>query len=171
VPETPPFKQLYGVSGALTSGVDLLRGLGRMAGMKVLNIRGVSDGLDNDYAAQAAGALKALEDSDLVVVHIEAPDEAAHAGSINDKVEAIERIDKEVVGRLRSYQGGDLRVLAMPDHPTPIAIRTHSPEPVPFLLWGEGFSSNGAKEYTEAAAKSTGLLVADGYKIMGKLVG
>jgi 2,3-bisphosphoglycerate-independent phosphoglycerate mutase len=170
VPEMPPFKKLYGVSGALTSGVDLLRGLSRMVGMKVLNIRGVSDGLDNDYAAQAAGALKALDDNDLVVVHIEAPDEAAHAGSINDKVEAIERIDKDVIGRLRSYQKDDLRLLAMPDHPTPIKIRTHSPEPVPFLLWGKGFKPSGAKNFSEAAAKSTGLLIADGYKIMGKLV-
>jgi len=171
VPEMPPFREAYGLNAALTSGVDLLKGLGKMAGMKVLNIAGVSDGLDNDHAAQANGALRALEEHDLVVVHIEAPDEAAHAGSINDKVEAIERIDKEVIGRLRSYQKDALRVLAMPDHPTPIKIRTHSPEPVPFLLWGEGFKPNGAREFTEAAAKGTGLLVADGYKIMGKLLG
>ena len=170
VPTMPPFGQLYGLGAALTSGVDLLKGLGKMMGMKVLEIAGVTDGPDNDYAAQAAGALKALEDNDLVTVHIEAPDEAAHAGSINDKVEAIERIDEEVMGRLRSYAGDDLRVLAMPDHPTPIKIRTHSPEPVPFLLWGKGFSSNGARVYSEAAAKRTGLLVADGYKIMGKLI-
>lgn len=170
VPEMPAFKQLYGLGAALTSGVDLLRGLGKMAGMKVLDIPGVTDGLDNDYAAQAAGALKALEDNDLVVVHIEAPDEAAHAGSIDDKVEAVERIDKEVIGRLRSYQKDGLRVLAMPDHPTPIEIRTHSPEPVPFLLWGKGFKPNGAEKFTEAAAKGTGLLIANGYKIMGRLV-
>ncbi len=168
VPTMPPFKEVYGLSAALTSGVDLLKGLGKMAGMKVLNIPGVSDGPDNDYAAQANGAIKALEDSDLVVVHIEAPDEAAHAGSIGDKVEAIERIDSEVIGRLRSYAGDDLRLLAMPDHPTPIATQTHSPEPVPFLLWGKGFKPNGAREYSEAAAKGTGLLVADGYKIMGR---
>jgi len=171
VPEMPPFRKSYGLNAALTSGVDLLKGLGKMAGMKVLNIAGVSDGLDNDHAAQANGALRALEEHDLVVVHIEAPDEAAHAGSIDDKVEAIERIDKEVIGRLRSYQKDALRLLAMPDHPTPIKIRTHSPEPVPFLLWGKGFKPNGAREFTEAAAKGTGLLVADGYKIMGKLLG
>ena len=170
IPAVPSFKDAYGLNAALTSGVDLLKGLGKMAGMKVLDIAGVSDGPDNDYAAQAEGALKALGDNDLVIIHIEAPDEAAHAGSINDKVGAIERIDSEVIGRLRSYAGDDLRVLAMPDHPTPIEIRTHSPEPVPFLLWGKGFSSNGAKVYSEAAAKGTGLLVSDGYKIMGKLV-
>jgi len=171
IPAMPLFREAYGLNAALTSGVDLLKGLGKMMGMKVLDIPGVTDGPDNDYAAQANGAIKALEEHDLVVVHIEAPDEAAHAGSINDKVEAIERIDKEVIGRLRSYQKDALRLLAMPDHPTPIETQTHSPEPVPFLLWGEGFKPNGAKEYTEAAAKGTGLLVADGYKIMGKLIG
>jgi 2,3-bisphosphoglycerate-independent phosphoglycerate mutase len=170
VPAMPSFKQAYGLSAALTSGVDLLKGLGKMMGMKVLDIPGVTDGPDNDYAAQASGALKSLEDNDLVVVHIEAPDEAAHAGSIDDKVKAIEMIDKEVISRLRSYRKDDLRILAMPDHPTPIKIRTHSPEPVPFLLWGKGFKANGAREYSEAAAKSTGLLIADGYKIMGKFV-
>jgi 2,3-bisphosphoglycerate-independent phosphoglycerate mutase len=170
IPSMPSFKQAYGLSAALTSGVDLLKGLAKMMGMKILDIDGVTDGPDNDYAAQAEGAIKALGDSDLVVVHIEAPDEAAHAGAINDKVKAIEMIDKEVVGRLRSYRG-DLRILAMPDHPTPIAIRTHSPEPVPFLLWGKGFEPNGARVFSEAAAKETGLFMPDGYKIMGKFVG
>jgi 2,3-bisphosphoglycerate-independent phosphoglycerate mutase len=170
IPSMPSFKQAYGLSAALTSGVDLLKGLAKMMGMKILDIDGVTDGPDNDYAAQAEGAIKALGDNDLVVVHIEAPDEAAHAGAINDKVKAIEMIDKEVVGRLRSYRG-DLRILAMPDHPTPIAIRTHSPEPVPFLLWGKGFEPNGARVFSEAAAKETGLFMPDGYKIMGKFVG
>ena len=90
----------------MTSGVDLLRGLARMAEMEVLDIPGVTDGLDNDYAAQVVGALKALEKYDLVVIHIEAPDEAAHAGSIDDKVEAIQRVDKEVVSRIRSWKSG-----------------------------------------------------------------
>ena len=169
VPAMPSFKESYGLGAALTSGVDLLKGLGKMAGMRILEIPGVSDGLDNDNAAQANGALKALEGNDLVVIHIEAPDEAAHAGSISDKVEAIEKIDKEVISRLRSYRG-DLRILAMPDHPTPIAIRTHSPEPVPFVLWGKGFNSNGARAFSEAAAKETGVFMPDGYKIMGKFI-
>jgi len=171
IPPTPSFREAYAISAALTSGVDLLKGLGKMAGMKVLDIPGVSDGPDNDYAAQANGAISALEEYDLVVVHIEAPDEAAHAGSIDGKIEAIERIDKEVISRLRAYRKNDLRVLAMPDHPTPIEIRTHSPEPVPFLMWGRGFVSNGAKKYSEAAAKSTGLFMPDGYKIMGRFLG
>lgn len=171
VPEMPPFEQVYGLSAALTSGVDLLKGLGKMMEMEVLAIGGVTDGLDNDFAAQVQGALEALGEYDLAVIHIEAPDEAAHAGSIDDKIEAIHRIDKEVVSRLRSWDEDDLRLLVMPDHPTPIKTQTHSPEPVPFLLWGKGFSPNGAKNFSEIEAKNTGLFIGEGYKIMGRLVG
>jgi 2,3-bisphosphoglycerate-independent phosphoglycerate mutase len=170
VPDMPQFRQVYSLNAAMTSGVDLLRGLARMVGMEVLDIPGVTDGLDNDYAAQAVGALKALENHDLVVIHIEAPDEAAHAGSIDDKIEAIQKVDKEVISRLRSWQEHDLRLLVMPDHPTPIKTQTHSPEPVPFVLWGPGFAANGAKRFTEAEAKSTGLFIENGYNIMTRLV-
>jgi len=171
VPDMPSFKQVYGLGAAMTSGVDLLRGLAQMAGMSTLDIKGVTDGPDNDYAAQAAGALEALGRHGMVVIHIEAPDEAAHAGSIDDKIEAIQRIDSEVVSRLRSWQEDDLRVLIMPDHPTPIEVRTHTADPVPFLLWGNSVKANGAKRFTEAEAKSTGVFLEEGYKIMGRLVG
>ena len=171
VPEMPPFKQIYGLSGAMTSGVDLLRGLGRMLGMTVLEIPGVTDGMDNDYAAQAEGALAALKEHDLVVIHIEAPDEAAHEGAIDDKIEAIQRIDRDVIGRIYSWQEDDLRVLVMPDHPTPVEVRTHTADPVPFMLWGAGFTANGARRFTEEEAKSTGVFIQDGYNIMDKLVG
>jgi len=170
VPSMPAFKPVYGVSAAMTSAVDLLRGLARMMGMAVLEIAGVSDGPDNDYAAQANGALAALKEHDLVVIHVEAPDEAAHSGSFKDKVDAIEMVDKEVVSRLGAWQLGKLRVLIMPDHPTPIEIRTHSPDPVPFMLWGPGFSASGARRFTEAEAAKTGLFVDPGYNLMGRLI-
>jgi 2,3-bisphosphoglycerate-independent phosphoglycerate mutase len=169
IPEMPPFKKTYGLTAAMTSGVDLLRGLAQIADMDFLDIPGVTDGPDNDYAAQASGALKGFEKYDLVVVHIEAPDEAAHAGLIDDKIEALELIDKEVVSRIRSWNPGELRVLALPDHPTPIKIRTHTEEPVPFVIWGPGFTSNGAKNFTEKGAKDTGFYIGDGYNIMSKL--
>jgi 2,3-bisphosphoglycerate-independent phosphoglycerate mutase len=169
IPKMPSFKQVYGLGAAMTSGVDLLRGLARMADMAVLDIPGVTDGLDNDYAAQALGALKALEKYDLVVIHIEAPDEAAHAGSIDDKIEAIQMVDKEVVSRIRSWNPDAIRVLVLPDHPTPIKIQTHTDEPVPFMLWGSGVASNGAKGFTEAEAKNTGIFIEDGYNIMTEL--
>ncbi len=170
VPDMPAFQQVYRLSAAMTSGVDLLRGLAQMVGMEVLNIKGVTDGLNNDYAAQAEGALKALGKHDLVVIHVEAPDEAAHAGSIEDKVAAIQRVDEEVVRRLRSWRGDELRLLILPDHATPISVQTHTPDPVPFLLWGPGVTANGARRFTEAEAKKTGVFIEEGYKIMGKLI-
>jgi len=171
VPDMPAFKQIYGLNVAITSAVDVVRGLARMMGMGVLDIPGVKDGLDNDFTAQAVGALQALKEYDLVVIHIEATDEAAHAGSIDDKIEAIQRVDREVLSRIRSWQPDSLRTLIMPDHPTPIKTQTHSDEPVPFMLWGAGFTANGAKRFTEAEAKSTGLFIDEGYNIMSRLIG
>jgi 2,3-bisphosphoglycerate-independent phosphoglycerate mutase len=169
IPDMPSFKQVYGLKAAMTSGVDLLRGLAQMMGMAVLDIPGVTDGLDNDYTAQATGALAALKHHEAVVIHIEAPDEAAHAGAIDEKIEAIQRIDKEVVSRLRAWRGETQRVLVIPDHPTPIPTQTHSPDPVPFLLWGPGFKANGARRFTEAEAQKMGLLIDPGYNIMNEL--
>jgi 2,3-bisphosphoglycerate-independent phosphoglycerate mutase len=169
-PAMPSFENVYGVKGALTSGVDLLKGLGRMMALEILNIPGVSDGLDNDYKAQAKGAIEALGDNDLVVVHIETPDEMGHAGDIDAKIRTIEQIDKEVISRIARYKENDLGVLVMPDHPTPIKIRTHIAEPVPFLLWGSGFKANGAGHFTEAEALETGFSIKLGFAIMNKLV-
>ncbi|MFC2022359.1 cofactor-independent phosphoglycerate mutase [Chloroflexota bacterium] len=171
IPEMPSLEEVYGLKAALTSGVDLLQGLGQMMAIDILDIPGVTDGLDNDDAAQAAGALEALEGHDLVVIHIEAPDEAAHSGSIYDKIEAIQRIDREVVGRLHLWRPNVLRVLILPDHPTPIKTQTHSPDPVPFMLWGAGFTANGARRFTEAEAAKTGLFIDPGYNIMSRLIG
>ncbi|MFC1950703.1 cofactor-independent phosphoglycerate mutase [Chloroflexota bacterium] len=170
-PDMPPFKQVYGLSAAMTSAVDILRGLARMTGMDVLDIPGVKDGLDNDFTAQTVGVLQALGKYGLVTIHIEATDEAAHAGSIDDKIEALQMVDREVVNRLRTWQPGNLRVLVMPDHSTPIKVQTHTDDPVPFMLWGAGFTANGAKRFTEAEAKNTGSFIEDGYKIMSRLIG
>jgi 2,3-bisphosphoglycerate-independent phosphoglycerate mutase len=166
VPEMPSFQELHGLRAALTSGVDLLRGLAMMAGIEVLHIKGVTDNLDNDFAAQAAGALDSLKSKDLAVIHIEAPDEMGHRGAADDKIKAIELIDREVIGRLLNWKDGGLRVLVMPDHPTPIQIKTHCAEPVPFVIWGGGAKPNGATRFTEAEAGRTGISVEPGYKLM-----
>ena len=171
LPDMPSFRDVYGLKAAMTSGVDLLRGLAQMAGMTVLQIAGVTDGPDNDNAAQIAGAVQALEEHDLVAVHIEAPDEAAHGGSADGKTEAIERIDAAVVGRLLQFGHDNIRVLVMPDPPTPIALRTHTGDPVPFLIWGGGVKANGAERFTEKEAAKTGVFIEEGYRIMGRLVG
>ncbi len=168
--EMPSFDQVYGLKVAMTSGVDLLKGLARMVGIDVLDIPGVTDGLDNDYSTQAAGALESLDDHDLAVIHVEAPDEAAHSGSAEDKIESIQQIDREIVGQFRAWKQDKLHVLVLPDHPTPLATRTHSGEPVPFMLWGDGFEGNGAKGFTEAEAGKTGLLVDPGCNIIKLLL-
>jgi 2,3-bisphosphoglycerate-independent phosphoglycerate mutase len=170
IPRLPSFKNAYGISAALTSGVDLLKGLAKMAKIKNLDIRGVTDGMDNDCAAQTAGALKALERHDLVVMHIEAPDEASHGGLIDDKIKAIERVDREVLSKLLVCKKEAWRVLALPDHATPIEARTHVADAVPFVFWGKGFKSTGAKGFSEKEAKNSGIFVKDGYTIMSKLI-
>ena len=170
-PDMPPFQQIYGLEAVVTSAVDVVRGLAGMMGMGILEIPGVKDGLDNDFTSQTSGALAALGEYDLVVIHVEATDEAGHVGSIDDKVEAIRRVDREIVSRLRSWRPNALRVLVMPDNSTPIETRTHSADPVPFLLWGPGFAANGAKRFTEAEAAKTGLFIDPGYNIMSRLVG
>jgi len=167
-----PFAELRGVSGAMTSGVDLLNGLAVLAGMGRLDIPGVTGGSDNDYAEQAEGAIEALYDYDLVVIHVESPDEEGHEGDVEGKVAAIEAIDREVVARVRERAAaGDVRILAMPDHPTPIEIKTHVSEAVPFVLWGPGVASNGAQSYDEAAAEATGVVLDPGRLVMDELLG
>jgi 2,3-bisphosphoglycerate-independent phosphoglycerate mutase len=169
IPELPSFKQVYGLDAVMTSGVDLLRGLAQMISMSILEIPGVNDGIDNDYSAQIRGALKALDKYDLVVVHVEAPDEAGHSGSAAEKIEAIQRIDRYMVSQLLDWQKDGLRVLVMPDHPTPIQTRTHNPDPVPFMIWGPDFLTNGAVRFTESEARKTGLIIEPGYNIMLRL--
>jgi len=170
IPDMPAFKEAYGLDAAVTSGVDIMRGLARMTGVEVLDIPGVTGDLNNDYAAQANGAMEALLRYDMVVIHVEATDEAAHAGLVKDKIKAIQMVDKEIVARLRSWDKGALRVLILPDHATPIEVQTHVADPVPFILWGPGFTASGAKRFTETEAKGTGVFIKEGYNIMVKLI-
>lgn len=165
----PSFREKFGVRAALTSPVDLLRGIARQVGIDVLTIEGVTDGVDNDYVSQMKGALAALRDHDLVVVHVEAPDATGHDGDAEGKRTALERIDDEMVALLWEREG-EVRVLVMPDHPTPLAIKTHASEPVPFVLWGVGLSGTPAAAFTERAAAGTGLLVPAGHDLMGMLL-
>ena len=171
IPDMPSFKKVWGLDAAMTSGVDIMRGLARMTEIEILNIPGVSGDLENDYAAQATGALKALEKYDIVFIHVEATDEAGHMGSVVEKVRAIEKIDAEIAKRLRLWNKDALRALILPDHATPIQVRTHVGDPVPFMLWGQGLKANGARRFTEKDAEATGLLIEEGYNIMNKLVG
>ena len=171
-PSLPRFKDVYGVSGALISAVDLLRSLGLYLGLEVLKVPGSTGYIDTDYAAKGRAALHALAEHDFVFVHIEAPDECGHQGDIENKVRSLEQIDAEVIGPLlksAQAQSGNLRVLVCPDHPTPIALKTHSDEPSPFVAWGPGFAGNGL-QYNERAAGASRINLAKGYELMGKFI-
>ena len=167
-----PFSERRGVRAAMSSGVDLLNGLAVLLEMTRLDIPGVTGGSDNDYVAQVSGCLAALADHDLVVVHVESPDEEGHAGDAGAKVAAIEAIDSEVISRLMDFaKVDDLRVLAMPDHPTPIPTKTHASEAVPFVVWGSGIASNGGVAFNEIDADTTRLLLDPGRDVMDVLLG
>jgi 2,3-bisphosphoglycerate-independent phosphoglycerate mutase len=172
-PKIEPFAERYGASGAMISAVDLLRSLGMLMGFDILQVPGATGYLDTDYAAKGQYACQALEDHDLVVVHIEAPDEASHGGKALEKLKSLERIDQEIVAPLAELadRRGDTRIMVAADHATPIALRTHTADPVPYLLWGPGFAANGAAAFSEAAAKRTKLVEKQGWRLMGRLLG
>lgn len=151
-PAFPLFEKKYGKKAGIISAVDLLNGIGRCAGMEVITVPGATGYLDTDYAAKARYALDAIKRLDFVYVHIEAPDEAGHMGSVEEKVKAIERVD-DVVGTILDAFDGVVAVL--PDHPTPIRLKTHSRDPVPFVVRGKG--TDGVESFSEAAAKKGGL--------------
>jgi len=148
-PAFPPFSEKYHCKGGMISAVDLLNGIARCAGMEIITVPGATGYFDTDYMAKARYALDAIKHLDFVYVHIEAPDEAGHAGSIEEKVRAIENVDR-VVGAIREEFDGIVAVL--PDHPTPIRIKTHSREPVPFVVTGKGMDN--VMHFSEKEARS-----------------
>ncbi len=164
------FYQAYGLNATMQSGVDLLKGLAVLTDVKVMEFEGITDGADTDYRAQGLGALEMLKVSDVAFVHIEAPDAQGHDGHAHGKMEAIEAIDREIISRLVDYKDDELRIMVLPDHPTPVVTKRHSSDMVPFVLHGPGFSSNNCTKLTEKQAESTGLIVDPGYHLMKKLL-
>lgn len=132
-PHLPAFRELHGLSGAVVGAVDLVRGIGRCAGLTVLDVPGATGDLDTDYGAKARAALEALEDHEFVWVHVEAPDEASHQGDLAEKIRAIERVDHEVLAPLLAAADPPA-VMVLPDHHTPLHLRTHAAGPVPFVI-------------------------------------
>src|SRR5260370_22661974 len=135
-PNLQPFKKAYGKRGAIIGAVDLVRGVGILLGWTRIDVPGATGYLDTDYAAKGRAAVAALPHHDLVCVHVEAPDEASHEGKVEEKVKALEEIDRHIVGPLLEAlpTHGDWRILVSPDHPTPLATRAHGHRPVPFAI-------------------------------------
>ena len=156
-PSIAPFREKYGLAGGVISAVDLLNGIARLAGMEVIRVPGATGFLDTDYEAKARYAVDALDRLDFVYMHVEAPDEAGHMGSVEEKVRAIERLD-EAIGIVLDRP--ETTVAVLPDHPTPIRIKTHTAEPVPFAVLGKGRDNVSAFSEHEAAKGSFGLLEA-----------
>ncbi|HEY3095433.1 MAG TPA: cofactor-independent phosphoglycerate mutase [Acidimicrobiia bacterium] len=170
-PDLPAFAPRYGVQGRLTSAVDLVRGLGVLTGLEVLDVPGATAGFDNDYAAQRDAALASLEDRDFFLLHVEATDEAAHQGDVLEKVTALEHWDRDVIGPLSEALDGTgqpYRILLMPDHATPCAIKTHTSDPVPYLLFDSRRDGPGGL-YTERGVAGSQPVVA--HTLMSRLVG
>ncbi|NOZ24777.1 MAG: cofactor-independent phosphoglycerate mutase [Nitrospirae bacterium] len=169
-PDISTFQDKYGISGALVSAVDLTKGLGIYAGFEILKVPGVTGYLDTNYMGKAEYALKALDRHDFVYIHVEAPDEAGHGGNFRDKIRAIEDFDALVVGTVmrgaRSFE--QYRILLMPDHPTPIEVRTHTPDPVPFVIYDSSDTrDNAGVAFDESITERDGIVVIEeGHRLM-----
>jgi 2,3-bisphosphoglycerate-independent phosphoglycerate mutase len=175
-PAVPSLKTRFGLEGSVISAVDLVNGIGRLAGLQLIKVPGATGFLDTDYAAKGRYGLESLRTRDFLLLHIEAPDEAGHMGRADLKTEAIERIDELIVGPMIEGLAslGDFAILLMPDHATPSKLKTHSPEPVPFALMTAADlarSDRPQRRYTEAEGARTGLRVDDGCTLIGALFG
>ncbi len=167
-PSMPVFSELYGLTGAVISAVDLICGMGKCAGLSVIEVPGATGYFDTNYEGKGKYGADALKLCDFLFMHVEAPDEAGHVGDIEEKVRAIENFDKFVVGPILEElrRSGDYRAIVLPDHLTPISLRTHVSDPVPYVVCGAGISHNGATSFSEAEAKRCGTLIRNGFELL-----
>ena len=174
-PSMPTFREKYGMEGAMISAVDLTKGIGIYAGFEVVNVPGATGWIDTNYVGKAEHALWALKTKDIVYVHVEAPDEAGHTGDLKNKMKAIEDFDEFVVGNIihGMKQFDEYRILVLPDHPTPLEIRTHSNEPVPFAIYDNRKERQGAPvSYNEKIGElKESLKFEEGYRLMDYFLG
>lgn len=167
-PDMPEFKHKYGLKGATITGVDLIKGIGIYLGLDNINVPGATGYFDTDYDAKAKYAIESLDTHDIVFVHVEAPDEAGHAGDIAEKVRAIENIDVKIVGKLLDElpKFDDYAVSILPDHATPIYVKTHTVDPIPYAMCSTAGNKDNASQYNEYSAKRGSLGTMEGYKFM-----
>jgi len=175
-PALRPYEELYGVKGAVISAVDLIQGIGKCADMRVIRVEGATGNYHTDFAAKGRAAIEALETGcDYVYIHVEAADECGHQYQIKEKVWSIEQIDEKIIGPVMAYLetcGDDFAVMVLPDHPTPLDIRTHTADPVPFALYRS--TEPEQKDpvlYTEETAAATGVFVEKGARLTKILLG
>jgi|YNPNPStandDraft_1061719.scaffolds.fasta_scaffold44626_1 2,3-bisphosphoglycerate-independent phosphoglycerate mutase len=173
-PQMVTLRERFGIEGAVISAVHLIRGIGRLAGLEVLEVPHITGFLDTNYEGKATYALEALRKKDFVYIHVEAPDEAGHMGELDLKIKAIEDFDERVVGRvLKGLQYFEhYRIMVLPDHPTPLSLRTHTADPVPFVI----YRSEGKKEenptgsFDEVSARRSGLFLEKGHELIERFL-
>lgn len=170
--DMPKFKDKFGVEGSVISAVDLIKGMGKIVGLNVIDVPGATGYYDTNYQGKAKYALDSLKDRDFVFVHVEAPDEAGHNGDLRAKIGAIENFDRFVVGAIleRFKNLGNCRLAVLPDHPTPVSLRTHTAEPVPFVVYGKGIESDAPTVFSETAAKNSKFVFERGHELMEYLI-
>ncbi|MFA5008698.1 MAG: cofactor-independent phosphoglycerate mutase [Candidatus Omnitrophota bacterium] len=168
----PTFKEKFGLSGAVISAVDLINGIGKIIGLKTVKVEGANAYYDTNYKGKAEAAIEALKDCDFVFIHIEATDEAGHNNDLRMKITCIERIDKLIVGTIvERMKGENYRIIVVPDHPTPVSKRTHTDEPVPFVLAGVGVGRQAFSSYSETEAANSSLYFSSGMDLMKYFLG
>ena len=173
-PQLPDFNEKWGLRGAVISAVDLIKGIGICAGMKSIDVPGATGNVHTNYRGKADAAIAAFREGyDFVYIHVEAPDEMGHQGLVNEKIQAIENIDRLIVQpliRAMDESEEDYRILILPDHPTPIRVRTHTTGPVPYLLYDNQKKLGSQEMYTEKTGEASGIVWKDGYKLMDYLL-
>jgi 2,3-bisphosphoglycerate-independent phosphoglycerate mutase len=172
-PQMPSFTERFGLRGGVISAVDLIKGIGICAGLEVIDVPGATGYLDTNYLGKAEYGLRAVEKDDFVYIHVEAPDEASHNGDLKTKMASIEVFDEKVVGTIVKgmENRGDHRIMVLPDHPTPIELRTHTNDPVPFVIYDSTEKrSSGAGGFDEGRAAQSGIVIEEGSLLMERFV-
>ncbi len=169
----PTLRERFGCSCAVITGVDIIRGIAVSMGADVIEVPGATGYIDTNYAGKGAAAIKALEEYDVVVAHIEAPDEAGHLGDPKEKVLALERVDEHIVGPLLAALRGydEWRILVAPDHPTPVTTKAHSSVPPPWAFAGTGIEAGEPRAFDEREAEAAGLMIEPGHTLIEQFIG
>lgn len=173
-PALPNFYEKWGLRGAVISAVDLIKGIGLCAGMQSIDVEGATGNIHTNFTGKADAAIEAFEgEKDFVYIHVEAPDECGHRAEVDNKVLSIEKIDELILRPVWEYlvsTGEDFKIMVLPDHPTPLVLRTHSMEPVPFIIYSSKQEKDGIDSFTEENCAANGIYIEHGYDLLSHMI-
>lgn len=170
--EIPTIKDRFGIEGYVISAVHLIKGIGILAGLEVMEVPGITGYFDTNYKGKGSYGLKCLENRDFVYIHVESPDEAGHIGDIDLKIKAIEDFDRKVLGTIMEgiHKFEKFKIMVLPDHPTPLSLRTHTRDPVPYVIYSSDMKERFSRRFDEFAGASSGIFIEKGYKLMERFL-